>query len=272
MDANEDVNNPQSKIARIFRETDLLDLHQHRYPAMKKPATHQRGSNPIDLMLGSRLLSTALLHAWMLPFGEPHLIKGDHRLLGLDFSPDILFGGQAAHPTTGLVHGINSRNELQVPKYCKTVLQRCNKHNLDERIATLLEKTQLLPADIQELEAIDSSLTKILVTTDQQCRPLNEAPWSPAVQTAYMVHRYWSLKLMAKRTGRDLSASFAALEKRLEPHQLQRQPGSTISSTLRTAQKTLKKVKREADQLCKQHLEALLNQAIAAHQEKNRKP
>jgi len=198
MDANEDMNNPQSKIARIFRETDLLDLHQHRYPAMKKPATHQRGSNPIDLMLGSRLLSTALLHAWMLPFGEPHLIKGDHRLLGLDFSPDILFGGQAAHPTTGLVRGINSRNELQVPKYCKTVLQRCNKHNLDERIATLLEKTQLLPADIQELEAIDSSLTKILVTTDQQCRPLNEAPWSPAVQTAYMVHRYWSLKLTAK--------------------------------------------------------------------------
>jgi len=95
MDANEDVDNPQSKIARIFRETDLLDLHHHRYPAVKKPATHQRGSYPIDIMLGSRLLSMALIHAWMHPFGNPHLIKGDHRLLGLDFSPDILFGGHS---------------------------------------------------------------------------------------------------------------------------------------------------------------------------------
>ena len=92
------------------------------------------------------------------------------------------------------------------------------------------------------------------------------------MQTAYLVHRYWSLKLMAKRMGRNLSASFAAIEKRLEPHQLQRQPGSTISLTLRIAQKTLKQVKREADQLRKQHLEALLNQAIAVNQQKNRKP
>jgi len=169
MDANEDVDNPQAKITRFFRETDLLDLHHHRYPAVKKPVTHQHGSDPIDIMLGSRLLSTALIHAWMLPFRNPHLIKGDHRLLGLDFSPDILFGGQTVNPAPGLIRGINSRNKLQVPKYCKKVLQRCNKQRLDKRIATLLTKTKLLPDNILELEAIDTSLTKILVQTDQQC-------------------------------------------------------------------------------------------------------
>jgi len=123
MDANEDVDNPHSKIARVFRKTDLIDLHHHRYPALLKPATHQCGSHPIDIMLGSQLLSMALLHAWMLPFGEPYLIKGDHHLLGLDISPDILFGGQTEHPTPGLIRGINSRNKLHVPKYCKTVIQ-----------------------------------------------------------------------------------------------------------------------------------------------------
>jgi len=270
MDANEDVNNPQSKIARVFRETDLIDLHHHRYPALPKPATHQRGSHPIDIMLRSKLLSTALLHAWMLPFGEPYLIKGDHRLLGLDFSPDILFGGQTEHPAPGLIRGINSRNELHVPKYCKTVIQRCQQHRLDERIASLLTKPALSPDEIQELELIDATLTKILVQTDQQCRPLLQTPWSPAVRTAYMIHRYWSLKLTAKRTERDLSASFEAIEKRLEPHHLQRQPGSSISSNLRKAQKNLKQVKREADQLRQKHLETLLNQAVAANQQKNR--
>jgi len=249
MDANKNVDHPQSKIARIFRETDLLDLHHHRYPATPKPATHQSGSNPINIMLGSPLLSTALIHTWMLPFGNPHLIKGDHRLLGLDFCLDILFGGQTVHPANGLIQGINSHNELQVPKYCKTVIQHCNNQRLDEQIATLLAKTQLLPDDIHKLEAIDTSLTKILVQTDQQCRPLHEAPWSPAVKNTYLVHQYWSLKLTAKHTRRDLSATFAAIKQWLEPQQLQRQPGSTLSSTLQKAQQTLKQVKREADKL-----------------------
>jgi len=163
----------------------------------------------------------------------------------------------------------NQSNKLHVPKYCKTVIQRCNKHRLDEQIVTLLTKTELLPDKIQELELIDETLTKILVQMDQQCQPLLETPWSPAVQTAYMIHWYWSLKLTAKRTECDLSASFEAIEKWLEPHQLQIQPSSTISSNLWKAQKHLKQAKREADQLQQKHLEALLNQAIAANQQQN---
>jgi len=78
MDANENVNDLHSKIARVFDKTDLIDLHHHCYPARPKPATYQRGSTPIDVMLGSPLLATALTHAWMLPFGDPPMIKGDH--------------------------------------------------------------------------------------------------------------------------------------------------------------------------------------------------
>jgi len=78
MDVNEDVDNPYSKIAQIFWETDLLDLHHHHFPVTPKPTTHQQGSDLIDMMIGSPLLALALIHAWILPFGEPHLIKGDH--------------------------------------------------------------------------------------------------------------------------------------------------------------------------------------------------
>jgi len=92
MDANKSVEDPNSKIMRIFAETDLIDLHNHRYPAKPKPATHQQGLQPIDLIIGSSLLASALMNAWILPFGDPPLIKGDHCLLGLDFHPDILFG------------------------------------------------------------------------------------------------------------------------------------------------------------------------------------
>jgi len=56
MDANEDVTSPKSKISCIFKETDLVDLHYCRHPATCKPATHQRGSTPIDMLLGTAFL------------------------------------------------------------------------------------------------------------------------------------------------------------------------------------------------------------------------
>jgi len=46
------------------------------------------------------------------------------------------------------------------------------------------------------------------------------------------------------------------------------QPGSTISSNLWKAQKNLTQTKREADKQRQNHLDALLNQAIATNQQK----
>jgi len=81
IDANESVNDPQSDMSRLFMETDLVDLHHHQHPGLQKPPMHQHGSHAIDLIVGSPLVASALLHAWMHLFGDPAPIKGDHHLL-----------------------------------------------------------------------------------------------------------------------------------------------------------------------------------------------
>jgi len=91
MDTNENVDDPKSQIVRVFSGMDIINLNHHRFPAHQKPATHQCGSAQIDILVGSPLLVTSLSHSWMLPFGTPPLIKGDHCLLGADFQPDVLF-------------------------------------------------------------------------------------------------------------------------------------------------------------------------------------
>jgi len=110
LDANEPIDDPQSDISRLFTEMDLVDLHFHWYPALKKPATHQRGSKAIDLIAGSPLVASALLHAWMHPFGDPVMIKGDHRLLGIGLDPEVLFGNAKLTLYQQPTCGTNSRH------------------------------------------------------------------------------------------------------------------------------------------------------------------
>jgi len=211
MDANEDVDNPRSKITRLFTETGLIDLHNHRHPANRKPATHQRGSAPIDIIAGTQLLAEALQLAWILPFGIPALIKGDHRLLGVDFDTDILFGHKPANPAQNLIWGVNSNNEQLVTKFCKDAITQCNLHHLGEHIDRLILTQPFTNTEILELEAIDSTLTKLLTQVDQRCRRTSEFPWSPTVQKAYVRHRYWTIRLAVFRTQRNLKSSIDSL-------------------------------------------------------------
>jgi len=110
MDANKDIDDPRSTISKLFTKTRLIDLHNYRYPTQRKLATFQCGSSPIDVITGTTLLAEALTLAWILPFGMPPLIKGDH-LLGIDFNPDILFRNTPTSPATGIIRGLNSNHE-----------------------------------------------------------------------------------------------------------------------------------------------------------------
>jgi len=222
-------------------------------------------------MLGSPLLARVLTQAWILPFGEPPMIKGDHHLLGLDFPPIILFESVTSDLSPGLTCGVNSQNNQHVQKFCKQVVTSCNVKHLDECLMELALKNRLSQNNLEELELIDRQLTKILICADNQCKLLSMAPWSPTVQKAYLAHQYWALQLTAKRTERNLTTAIQKIAQCLEPTLTAKDPNHSLSSHLQQAQKQLKKVRREAAEHCKKHLDALLNQAIVANQQKKTK-
>jgi len=268
MDANEDVDHPQLDIMRLFNETDLMDLHHHCYPATPKPATNQCGSRPIDLIAGTPLCASAIRRAWILPFGMPPTIKGDHCLLGLDFDTNLLFGSSPTNPMPVTLRGVKSNHKLHVMKFCKETIAECNNYCIAERLEALKAKTHLAKVDITELENIDSKLTRILVSAGHRCHPLSSTPWSPTIQKAYLHHRYWSLQLTAFHTQKDFCEAIQAIAARLNPAKIQRIPGKSLSAHLKQGQKKLKEAWHEAERLRKEHLESIPNQALAAKQKK----
>jgi len=272
MDANNNVSDPKATIACLFSETDLIDLHYHRYPSQKKPATHQRGSHPINLIAGSPLFEQAMVASWIHSFGNPVMIKGDHRMLGIDFDPDTLFGNTPSPLAPLHLCGVNSCHPQKVDKFCKRVITRCNQLQLAERIKDLKSMPHWDQAQFDKLELIDRQLTTILLNADKHCTPTSPAPWLPELNQAYLRHQFWAISLTAKRAKRDMTEILESLKRRLHQDPVNHKTrNNLISSNLRRAQKDLCKAKHEADALRKQHLEEALNDAHAANQRKQTK-
>jgi len=217
MDANDPIDDPKADISCLFHETNLTDLHYHKYPGLRKPATQQCSSKAIDLIAGSPQVAEALVHAWICPFGEPAAIKGDHHLLGVDLDPDILFGNAIAPPAPLSIRSINSCQEQKVTKFCKRVISKCNQHQIAECIAHLQSLKMLGPTDIAELEHIDEQITKILLGADHHCQPMNSDPWSPELNQAYLRHWLWTIALSAHKNDRNMSDILDSIKARLWP-------------------------------------------------------
>jgi len=167
---------------------------------------------------------------------------------------------------------VNSHHPQKVTKFCKKVVDQCNYYHLAERVATLHALDCLESHHLDELEQIDAQLTRILVSEDRKCTPKNQVAWSPELNRAYLSHRFWSISLTAKRTKWNLEHVLNGIKQRFNPLEEDPQAAQrSISTNLCLAQKALRKAKKEANQLRRQHLETALNAARASNQTKKSK-
>jgi len=114
----------------ILEATHLTDLHQYKCLTIPSPATHQCGRYKIDYCLGTHGFAEALRGAWMLPFGVPTTLTGDHRLLGLEFDHDILFGRKVPCTCTTAMRGVYSNAYPTVHKFNDDVANKCDHQGL----------------------------------------------------------------------------------------------------------------------------------------------
>jgi len=217
-------------------------------------------------------MASALLHAWMCPFNDLLTIKGDHQLVGVDLDPEILFGTAMTPLAISEQWGAKSRQVQTVTKFCKRVITQCTHNQIADRIDHLLMLPTFTADHYKELKQIDTKITQILLKVDQQCCPKTDAPWSLALNQAYLRHWYWSIAFSAKCNQHNMKDVLQALQARMHPStEDQLELMQSLSANLRHAQKNVKRENQEADTLRKCHLKSLLNEAIASNKQKKSK-
>jgi len=270
LDANEDTAtpNPETGYGKILHTTGLIDLHRHRHPNQQTPATHNRGSLTIDACIGTKLFLDALIGAWILPFGLPSTIPGDHRMLGIDLDQDILFGNKLPLPTTPSIRGVSSNDMLAVREFNDRVTEECEVAKLFQQTQRLYYKYTFSDDDHCELETIDQLLTRILVSTNQKCRKNRHSPWSPTLHKLYLTHCYWKIRLSETRTKKDYSVALTRITDKLQSSP---ENGKTISANVRELRRQLREIRRNATLKRQEHLNSLLEVANATNDNQRRK-
>jgi len=270
LDANEDTEalNPLKDLGQLIAETDLTDVHENKFPQRPCPATHQRGTRPIDIILASPRFVNAVTAAYILPFGVPITMPGDHRTMGIDLDTQILFGNKSPPPSRFTqVRGVQSNAIPTVQRFCELTVKGWEKFAIAERISPFTHLTTLTPHEHNLLDEIDQDLTHIIVQADRQCAKFRTTPWSPKLHKAYVEHRYWAIQASTLKTGRNYDHLLQQIRVKLGITTNDKHHRKTIQTNLRRIQKLFREIRQDAANHRKAFLDELM---IAAKTTKNK--
>lgn len=114
-----DVNRSMRKLSKqkgfgkLMEACQLRDLHGH----LESTATHTSGSQPIDCIVGSTLISDHVIRAGYTAFYE--VLSSDHRGLFIDIDAAGFYGAKNPDSTRPAARLLKSNDKRAVAKYTK---------------------------------------------------------------------------------------------------------------------------------------------------------
>jgi hypothetical protein len=198
MDANDTLQNPQSKLTSWVQSLNLTDIHMHYHGTEDEPATYSRGSTRIDYMFATSTIKDYIEYCGILPTHE--LCLSDHRALFADIDLTAYLGNSPPNSFSPSQRGVLSSDPRTIYRYQKEMEQALDKSDIEnqlkliqQRIASLREG-DTIPDDIHSsLEAIDIEFLAMRLTSEENSKSKHNLPWSPILKSAFHDKQFWCL-------------------------------------------------------------------------------
>jgi len=203
-DLNDDVRDP--KITGEFHKLGLVELLTQLHTA-QPPATHQRGSKPIDgFFVPAHLIHVC--HGGYLAFGDG--VASDHRAIWLDI-PAVAICPWLDEPVCQApACRLQCRDPRVVDKYNTLLLQQLLLDQVPKRVQELSQEVSGQPTRPQQrqFEALDTQLVAAKLQAERHCRKLRmgNIPWCPEVTRSINRILFWK-GILRRVTGRVIGTS-----------------------------------------------------------------
>ena len=196
IDANDTLQNPNSKLTKWTKDTNLMDIHLELHGTEDEPPTYARGSNRIDYILVTQKISNYITSAGIMPMHE--YTTSDHRALFIDIDLKRFLGGEPHDIMSINGRTLTTSDPRTVMKYQKFLLEALNESNIENDITSINKEIQEFGKSqetITRIEEIDVRFTKMKLDCERKSKQPYRHPWSPILKGAYRNHQFWSLWL-----------------------------------------------------------------------------
>jgi ribonuclease HI len=264
IDANESIGTRTKGLTEIMVQYNLSDLISIHHGTTGEPNTHLRGSKRIDYILGTRKVREHCTASGILPFHNGY--SSDHRPIYAAINLEKVLSDQITNLESQATRLISKSTPRERIKLLDLVDEHYNAHNIYERLHRLasipIESWQQEHND--EYEACDEQHIIGLVAAEKKaCRP-KPFPWSPLYREAANLKSVWKVLLSRARTNTKLSAkALNWVQDTLKKDMSELPDIRECQAELRKAQKRLKSIKQQANELRIEFLLQSLNIATA---------
>ena len=210
-DFNEDVRNDYCKQWRD--NLGLKDVVLERLGENLMPATHIRGSEPID-----SIWTTANIEVKRTIVMSQDEGAGDHRPIMIDIRAESVFGFNIPNTPTMRARKLKHQDPRIVKKYLSILGKFYTRHDFYQMIYGLSEETIEYPLQ-KSLQTRFEKLDRIRVAgmkhAESKCRKFycGRVPWSPDIGKAHNVIELWTL-IVRRLEGRKVHATTINRKKR----------------------------------------------------------
>ena len=196
IDANDSLQNPNSKFTKWVHDMNLIDVHCNLHGTDDEPATYSRGTTRIDYFLATERINEYITEAGILPLHE--FAVSDHRALFIDIDLKAYLGGELYDALHRNTRQISTSDPRTVVKYQEELEKELDNSGIEEMVqrARSMEKENKTDNEfLQLIEHIDKKFTEIKLKCERKSAQRFRHPWSPTLNAANRRHSFWSIWL-----------------------------------------------------------------------------
>jgi hypothetical protein len=247
IDANETLESPNSGIRQLADQCNMVDAIEHRHGINDNTNSCKKGSKKIDHILVSSDIAQTITKCAILPFDTVYV--SDHRGIYAAFDSKQLFQARLPEYPDMPRRGLYSTRPKIIAKYNKIVDSRLQEQKeyikLDE-----VDPSNKTTDEWPDLERIDKALHEIVLETEKKIQGPSLGPWSPPIEHAAILIRYWRIQYANRRKKRDISKILQSLYNQLpEEEQKKTEKTTSIRAHLRRARKNLRTIRIDSEKL-----------------------
>jgi hypothetical protein len=261
MDANEPLGERPGGLGQLVGAHTLIDLSEKILHDKPHVSTYARGTRKIDFIFGTERVKNFCTDSGILPFGFGY--PSDHRAIFVRVNIGGILNSKVSAVESRMARKLQNATPKERAIFLEAVHRHYAQQNLFDRMRKLreIEPDKWTKNEMEEFEKCDRQHINGMLAAEKQASKVKNVAWSPKFGAAISKKAFWKIALSLRMTHTRPSEEFITWASSLGIEDFKSIDVNLIKKKLREAQRELRDIEKQANELREEHLRELIANA-----------